>query len=180
MQMCGSGDQCDLESRSARYRDARMPARFGLRAAMTPEQIRRVQASWLKVLPHKEAAAQFFYTKLFELEPSLRSMFRGDLRAQGDKLMQVIDAAVNGLSRIERLRPVLADLGRRHVAYGVKDDHYGLVGLVLLWTLRRSLSEDFTPELQDAWASVYGALATIMREAAHSAQACAGGPEHVR
>jgi hemoglobin-like flavoprotein len=46
---------------------------------MTPEQIRIVQATWLKVLPIKDAAAQRFYSRLFELDPTLRHLFRGDM-----------------------------------------------------------------------------------------------------
>jgi hemoglobin-like flavoprotein len=134
---------------------------------MTPEQIRIVQSTWLQVLPVKEAAAQCFYDRVFELDPSLRKLFRGDIRSQGQKLMQVIDAAVNGLSRLEQIVPVIQALGRRHAGYGVKDDHYGTVGAALLWTLGKMLGADFTPQAKDAWATVYGTLATTMREAAH-------------
>ena len=133
---------------------------------MTPQQIRIVQSTWLKVLPVKEAAAQCFYDRLFELDPSLRKLFRGDIRGQGQKLMQVIDAAVNGLGRLEHVVPMIQALGRRHAGYGVKDDHYGTVGAALLWTLGKILGADFTLEAKDAWAMVYGTLATTMREAA--------------
>ena len=67
--------------------------------AMTPEHIRLVQASWRRVLPIKNTAAQLFYQRLFEIDPSLRALFRRDVQEQGAKLMQVMDAAVNGLSQ---------------------------------------------------------------------------------
>lgn len=136
---------------------------------MTPEQIRIVQSTWLKVLPIQEAAAQLFYNRLFEVDPALRNLFRGDMYQQGQKLMQLIDAAVNGLSRIEQLMPLVQALGRRHATYGVKDDDYGTVGAALLWTLDKGLGCEFTPQARDAWTSVYGALATTMREAARDA-----------
>jgi hemoglobin-like flavoprotein len=139
---------------------------------MTPEQIRIVQSTWLKMLPIQFTTAQLFYRRLFELDPSLRRLFRGsklDMDAQGQKLMQVIDAAVNGLSRMERVVPMIQALGRRHAAYGVKDEHYGTVGAALLWTLGRGLGAGFTPEVKDAWTSAYGMLATTMREAARDA-----------
>ena len=137
---------------------------------MTPEHIRIVQSTWLKVLPIKDTAAQLFYEKLFEIDPSLRGLFRGDMRHQGGKLMQVIDAAVNGLSRLERIVPSIQELGRRHADYGVKDHHYGIVGVALLWTLGKTLGAEFTPEVKDAWATVYGVLATTMREATATAR----------
>ena len=137
---------------------------------MTPEHIRAVQASWRKVLPAQDTAAQLFYERLFEMEPSLQDLFRNDRRKQGEKLMQVIDAAVNGLSLFERIRPSIQELGRRHADYGVKDHHYGTVGAALLWTLGKSLGTDFTPQVRQAWITVYGVLATSMREGAAIAE----------
>jgi len=78
----------------------------------------------------------------------------------------VIDAAVNGLSRLEHITAAIQELGRRHAAYGVKDHHYDTVGVALLWTLSESLGAEFTPEAKDAWVTVYDVLATTMREAA--------------
>src|SRR5215510_5823041 len=119
--------------------------------AMTPERIRTVQSTWVKLLPIKASAAQLFYEKLFETDPSLRALFKGDMRQQGEKLMQVIDAAVNGLSRLEEITAAIQELGRRHAAYGVKDHHYDTVGVALLWTLSESLGSEFTPEAKEAW-----------------------------
>ena len=133
---------------------------------MTPERIRTVQSTWVKLLPIKASAAQLFYEKLFETDPSLRAMFKGDMRQQGEKLMQVIDAAVNGLSRLEQITAAIQELGRRHAAYGVKDHHYDTVAVALLWTLSESLGSEFTPEAKEAWLTVYDVLATTMREAA--------------
>jgi len=137
---------------------------------MTPEHVRIVQATWVKVLPIKETAAQLFYERLFEMDPSLRAMFRGDMREQGEKLMQLIDGAVNGLSQLERIVTAIQELGRRHVGYGVKDHHYATVGAALLWTLQKSLGTQFTPEARSAWATVYGVLAATMQEAAGGAR----------
>jgi hemoglobin-like flavoprotein len=137
---------------------------------MTPEHIRIVQSTWVKVLPIKDTAAQLFYERLFETDPSLRALFRTDVRQQREKLMQVIDAAVNGLSRLERITAAIQELGRRHADYGVKDHDYGTVGAALLWTLGKSLGPELTPEAKDAWATVYGVLATTMREAAVTAR----------
>ena len=133
---------------------------------MTPECIRIVQATWVRLLPIKDSAAQLFYDRLFETDPSLRPLFRGDMREQREKVMQVIDAAVNGLSRLERITAAIQDLGRRHASYGVKDHDYDTVGTALLWALDKTLGVEFTPEAKRAWATVYDVLATTMREAA--------------
>lgn len=136
---------------------------------MTPEQAVLVKTSWAKVVPIKEAAAGLFYGKLFELDPSLKGMFKGDMAEQGRKLMAMINTAVNGLDKLEAIVPAVQDLGKRHVAYGVTDQHYDTVGSALVWTLEQGLGADFTPEVKDAWVTVYGVLATTMKQAAAKA-----------
>jgi hemoglobin-like flavoprotein len=137
---------------------------------MTPEQIQTVQFSWVKVVPIKDTAAQVFCERLFETDPSLRGVFRGDMREQGAKFMQVIDAAVTALSPLERMVPLIRELGRRYAQYGVKEHHYRTVGAALLWTLEKGLGAEFTPKVKDAWEAVYGVLATAMRESAGAAR----------
>src|SRR5262245_43469741 len=121
---------------------------------MRPDHIRSVQATWLRVLPVKDATARLFYERLFEMDPSLKRMFRSDMDQQGEKLMQVIDAAINGLALFEQIRSSIQELGRRHANYGVKDHHYGTVGAALLWALGKSLGPEFTPQVRHAWVTV--------------------------
>ncbi|HET9862633.1 MAG TPA: globin family protein [Steroidobacteraceae bacterium] len=130
---------------------------------MTNEEIQLVQRSWNRVLPIKDDAAALFYRRLFELDPGLRPLFTGSMEQQGARLMQMITAAVNGLNRLEALRPVVRQLGERHGTYGVRDEHYDIVASALLWTLEQGLGEEFTPEVKAAWIEVYGVLASIMR-----------------
>ena len=81
-------------------------------------------------------------------------MFKGDMTEQRRKLMQMLTAAVKGLPRLDRLVPVVEDLGRRHVGYGVRDEHYDTVGAALIWTLEKGLGSAFTPDVKDAWTTV--------------------------
>jgi hemoglobin-like flavoprotein len=53
------------------------------------------------------------------------------------------------------------------------EQQYDTVGAALLWTLEKGLGSGFTPELQDAWAAVYGVVATVMKNAARTAVAAA-------
>lgn len=136
---------------------------------MTPEQVFLVQKSWRQVLPIADTAAELFYSKLFALDPSVQSLFKGDMKAQGRKLMAMIGTAVNGLGRLDTLVPAVQDLGRRHVKYGVREAHYDTVGAALLWTLGQGLGEAFTPDVKSAWTTAYGVLATTMKNAAATA-----------
>lgn len=125
-----------------------------------------VQTSFEKVIGIADVAAELFYARLFMLDPSLKPMFRGDMKAQGRKLMGALRAVVHGIRRPETIVPVLRDLGRRHVAYGVRDEHYDVVGAALLWTLERGLGDDATPDVLSAWAAAYDLVATVMKDGA--------------
>ena len=87
-----------------------------------------VQDSFRQVAPIAETAAQLFYARLFELDPDLELLFKGNLSEQGRKLMQMLGLAVNSLDRLDQLLPVVRSLGARHVGYGVRDKDYDTVG----------------------------------------------------
>ncbi len=134
---------------------------------MNNDQKLLVQKTFEMVAPIAEVAAGLFYGRLFEVDPSLKPLFRGDLKDQGKKLMATLKIAVNSLDRLDALVPVVQALGRRHLAYGVRDEHYDTVGAALLWTLEKGLGEVFTPEVKEAWTVTYGILAKVMKEAAN-------------
>jgi len=135
------------------------------------EQKRLVQTSFEKVAPIADTAAALFYGRLFELDPSLRSLFTTDLQAQGRKLMHMLTLAVRGLDRLDELVPAVQALGLRHAGYGVKPEHYDTVAAALLWTLEKGLGEAFTPDVKEAWVAVYTLLANTMQTATTSSAA---------
>jgi hemoglobin-like flavoprotein len=133
---------------------------------MTPQQIEIVQSSFTKVAPIAEAAAGLFYARLFELDPDLKPLFKGDMKRQGMMLMSMIATAVRGLSNTEALLPMVRNLGRRHVGYGVKDAHYATVGQALIETLEKGLGSDFNAEMREAWVAAYSLLSSVMKAGA--------------
>lgn len=133
---------------------------------MHPNTIARVQQSWSLVQPIAPQAAALFYQNLFEANPGLRGLFRSNMEEQGAKLMRMIGVAVSKLTDLDHLIPVLASLGQAHAGYGVKPAHYDMVGSALLKTLSQGLGEAFTPEVERAWAEVYGVVSSTMREGA--------------
>ena len=133
---------------------------------MTEDDKKLVRDSWAKVIPISDQAADLFYNRLFELDPSLRPLFTSDMTEQGRKLMGMITIAVNGLDRLDELVPAVRALGKRHSGYGVTDDHYDTVATALLWTLERGLGDAFTDDTRNAWIKTYTLLSTTMKEAA--------------
>ena len=138
---------------------------------MTPRQILLVQSSFERLKPMAARAGLLFYDRLFTVDRSLRRMFRAAPAEQAQKLMQVLGVAVSALGRIEQLVPVLEEMGGRHAAYGVRDEHYETVGACLLWTLTTGLGEDFSAEVHEAWAAAYDLLAGAMKRGALAALA---------
>jgi hemoglobin-like flavoprotein len=135
---------------------------------MTPEKIALVRGSWQQVLPISDSAAKLFYGQLFALDPSLRSLFKGDMVEQGRKLMTMINMVVMSLDNLAPLLGAVEDMGRRHVGYGVTEAHYDTVGSALLWTLGKGLGEQFTPPVEAAWTEAYTTLASAMKQAAYA------------
>jgi len=132
---------------------------------MNTRQIELVQQSWKKVLPISDLAASLFYQRLFELDGSLRPLFKGNIEEQGRKLTSMINTVVVNLGNLSALVPAVEDLGRRHVGYGVQAAHYRTVGTALLWALEKGLGKDFTAETKEAWSKAYTILAEVMRSA---------------
>ena len=131
----------------------------------TVNQKELVQSTFAHVIPISEQAAAIFYNKLFELDPSLKPLFKGDIKSQGAKLMTMLAAAVKGLDDLNALVPVVQGLGQRHVGYGVKDEHYDTVGAALIATLETGLGELWNEEVKEAWIAVYTVLAITMKKA---------------
>ncbi len=129
---------------------------------MQSQTIEDVQSTWKIVEGIARQAAALFYANLFEADHTLKALFKGDMEAQGVKLMQMIGAAVGKLNDLESLVPILQSLAKRHITYGVQAAHYDTVGGALLKTLEQGLGLAFTPQVRASWTEVYGVLASVM------------------
>lgn len=135
--------------------------------AITEKQKQLVQESYIKVDAISEQAAEIFYGKLFEFDPSLKPLFKNNMKDQGKKLMAALKLAVKSLDDLNGLVPVLENMAVKHVDYGVKVEDYTPVGNALIQTLEAGLGDDFTPELRAAWVEVYRTMANVMRSKAY-------------
>ena len=131
---------------------------------MRPEQILVVQASLEQALAQANTLAPLFYSRLFELDPSLWVLFQGDIWLQGNKLTDTLRFMVNHLGQLAELEPMAGELGRKHKEYGVQSVDYETARQALLWALAQELGENFTPEVEAAWDEFYTLLARWMQE----------------
>lgn len=74
---------------------------------MTPRQISIVQASFDHLLPIPGRLAARFYQRLFQMAPETRAMFKTDMVAQGQKLVDTLAAVVASLDQIEAIVPAV-------------------------------------------------------------------------
>jgi hemoglobin-like flavoprotein len=133
---------------------------------LTRTEIDVVQADWRAVERIADVAGTLFYDRLFELDPSVRPLFKGDMAAQKTKLIKMIGAAVWGLGSPDLLMPIVRFLGRKHARFGVEERHYETVGAALMWTLRKGLGPAFGAASEAAWLKVYEVLAEAMKAGA--------------
>ena len=111
-----------------------------------------------------ERFAARFYETLFIADPEVRRLFHVDPDEQGRKFVATLAIVLDSIEDWERLRPLLAGLARRHVAYGVTPAHYGAVAAALLSTLA---SHGATARQLSAWEAAIGVIAGEMIAAAY-------------
>lgn len=138
---------------------------------MTPQQVTLVQDSFAKVVPIADQAAEIFYGRLFEIAPQVKPLFKGDMATQRRALMGTLAVVVNGLTNLPSILPAASALAKKHVGYGVKAEHYPVVGSALLWTLEKGLADAWTPDVAAAWTDAYGVLSGFMVGEAYGQQA---------
>jgi hemoglobin-like flavoprotein len=134
---------------------------------MNDTKIALIRESFALVLPARDDVGLLFYEHLFALDPSLRSLFPKDLLQQSAKLMQMLESAVNSLDKLDDLVPVVQQLAKRHVKYGVKPQHYQTVGEALLNTLVDGLGDALSDQSYVAWKELYSMLSETMIAAAY-------------
>lgn len=142
---------------------ARMPAR----------KVHLIRKSFAELTRHEHVAGLVFYRRLFELAPELKPMFKGDIELQSKKLLDMLGVLIAMLERPQGLEIELKEMGARHATYGVKDEHYAVVGQALLDMLSETLDKDFTPAVREAWTWLYGAVEATMKAGAKPAAAVA-------
>lgn len=131
--------------------------------------IQRLEASFQLISARGGEFTERFYRRLFEARPNLRTMFPEDMTAQRKKLLDSLRMVIEHLHTPDRVRAQLEELGRSHVRYGVKPDHYPIVCEMLVGAMGDELGGEWTAELKDDWSSAIELVSEIMLEGAQTA-----------
>ena len=125
-----------------------------------------LQQSFAEVGPQKEAFAEAFYQRLFVLYPQTTPLFAvTDMKRQQSSLMATLEMVVSGVARGDNVVPGIEQLGRRHAMYGVKVEHYPMVGQALLETFEQFLRDKWTSQVEATWSEAYAIITDHMRRA---------------
>ena len=91
-----------------------------------------------------------------------------NMAEQHKKLIGALVLVIANLRRPEVLANALRGLGARHALYGVRPEHFDMVGAALLKTFGLYLGEEWTPTTEQAWTDAYGAIVGLMVEGAEA------------
>lgn len=141
-----------------------LPTEPGGRASapLSLEQRRLIRESFAKIEPALGLVASLFYLRLFDLDPSLRRLFRGPIKEQTQKLADAMKLVVMSLDHQRALTPALKLLGARQRRNGVKGADYETFSKALIWTLEQSLEARFTRKTKAAWIALLAQMTTAM------------------
>jgi hemoglobin-like flavoprotein len=130
-------------------------------------QIDVLESSFQEIAPQGETFVAAFYERLFAQFPQTRAFFTAtDMKEQQKKLLGALVLVIQNLRKPDVLGPALKGLGQRHTTYGVRPEHYPIVGAVLLDTFAAVLGKSWTLERQTAWTQAYDAICTLMLQGA--------------
>jgi hemoglobin-like flavoprotein len=133
---------------------------------MSPEDIARVRRGFAKVSADRRAFSARFYDALFQIEPSLRPLFKGDLANHGDIFVTSLGVAVGALENLNKVAGRLRDDGRRIAKIGIENRHYAIAAEALLDAVEAALGDRFDQRDRVAWATAYAQWADITSGAA--------------
>jgi NAD(P)H-flavin reductase/hemoglobin-like flavoprotein len=109
-----------------------------------------------------------FYRALFGYAPGLRALFPLSLTTQYNRFGRALAHVVTHLDEPQKLIGFLAQLGRDHRKFDVREEHYAVVGRALLAALAEAAGEGWTPEVAEAWQQTYAFVAGTMQAGARS------------
>ena len=129
---------------------------------MNAQQIHLVKETWGFVITKSDEAGELFYNRLFEVAPGVRHLFKGEIKEQSRKLMNMVTYVIAKLDKLDTIVTEIKSLAQRHNKYGAKPEHYAVVGECLLYTLKTGLGERWNRQTEEAWVAVYTVLSTAM------------------
>ncbi len=133
---------------------------------LTPEEIEILRKTWCTVGKSVEMAIDF-YNRLFYLYPALRPLFKEAIRLQARKFTAHISYLIKNIDNWNIIQVDIEELGKRHVTYEVKPQHYDFVKEALFYSMKIHLNQDWNEDVESAWIKFYKMVADQMMQFHH-------------
>jgi nitric oxide dioxygenase len=115
---------------------------------------------------HGVVLTSHFYQRMFQHNPELKNIFNQGHQHAGQQqqaLAMAVAAYAEHIDAPEVLLPVLERVAHKHTSLGIRAEHYPIVGMHLLASIREVLGEEAAPDsLLDAWGAAYQQLAELL------------------
>ena len=143
---------------------------------MTPQQSRLLAQSYAKLENRLYELGSAIFERLFEIDPSSRPLFKGNMDEQKLKLARLFGEFIRVRARSQHFLPVtgkagqvvipgIGSLGARHeMVYGVRPEQYAHMREAVLYAIRRLLGHEYNEEIGQAWSEIFDMLAHAMQE----------------
>jgi hemoglobin-like flavoprotein len=123
------------------------------------------------ILPLADTFAFMFYNKFFEYEPAARPLFKADMSAHRQKVIELLAFALRGLDRPYLIEKELRRLGQHHAQYQISRQQYEHMNEAIIWAFGETLGSNFNDESRQAWRHALNAITNIMLAAAAETEA---------
>lgn len=132
---------------------------------MDERSISLVQESYRKLIPISERAGSIFFARLRDRHPTIYISVTKTLDPDAHHVVSLLGMVVESFRK--RRGPVCApsDLRGPDSVEHLLGAHHAAVEVALVWTLRRSLRKDFTPEVELAWVDAITAFSLSVFQA---------------
>jgi len=126
------------------------------------KEIIKLTAPLLK--ERKDEITETMYEILFEKYPETKVLFKDATDDQPKKLANAIYAYASNIDKLDNLQKGLETMVKAHVKTNIKPEHYPMVQDALLSSIKKTLGEACTSEVENAWNTAYEFLANILIE----------------
>lgn len=130
---------------------------------MTPHTASLIQASFHRLLPVADEAADTFFDHLFARAPEMRRLFPAAMDGERRRLMVTLAFAVETLEDFDNMLPLMRALGAEYRRRGTRNADFAVYCAAMLHTLETTLGEAWTPAHRDAWAAFFSSLVRAVR-----------------
>lgn len=127
--------------------------------ALTEQQNQLIKNTVPALREHGTQITEHFYDLLFQ-DPAIKAMFEDT--SQPTKLATAILAYAENIDKLDVLKPAVDRMVAKHVAAGVKPEHYPIVKTALFQAITDILGP-LDAETAEAWSLAYDQLADLLK-----------------